>query len=226
MFSDFLFQLRAHGLKVSFTEWLALMRAMAEGHSRADLSHFYHLARALLIKRETQYDLYDQVFAQHFRGIERQFDLSDELLEWLADPQLPRQLTAAERSALEALDLDELRRRFEQRLKEQKERHDGGSRWIGTGGTSPFGHGGTHPTGVRVGGSGGGRSAVQVASARRFRNLRSDRILDTRQIGMALRRLRRLGKDGGPEELDLEATIDSSARNGGDIARTASSCSC
>ncbi len=217
MFTDFLFHLRERGLKVSLTEWLPLMRALSEGHARSDLTVFYHLARALLVKRETLYDLYDQAFAEYFAGVDRQFDLSDELLEWLANPVLPRDLSPEERAALEALDLDELRKRFEERLHEQKERHDGGSRWIGTGGTSPFGHGGTNPAGIRIGGAGGGRSAVQVAGDRRFRNLRSDRVLDTRQIGMALRRLRRLGKDEGPEELDLEATIDGCARNGGEI---------
>lgn len=217
MFLGFLFHLRARGLAVTVTEWLTLMRALAEGHSRADLSHFYHLARALLIKRETQYDLYDLAFAEYFRGLEQQFDLSEELLEWLADPALPRQLTDEEKAALAALDLDELREQFEERLKEQKERHDGGSRWVGTGGTSPFGHSGTNPAGVRVGGTGGGRSAVQIATERRFRNLRTDRVLDTRQIGVALRRLRRLAKEGLEEELDLEATIDTSAQNGGEI---------
>ncbi|MCG8456682.1 MAG: VWA domain-containing protein [Holophagales bacterium] len=217
MLVDFLFHLRARGLPVTVTEWLTLSRAMAEGHSRADLSHFYHLARSLLIKRESQYDLYDQAFAEHFRGLEAHFDLSEELLEWLANPELPRQLSDEERAALRALDFDELRKQFEERLEEQKEKHDGGSRWIGTGGTSPFGHSGTNPGGIRVGGPGGGRSAVQVASERRFRNLRSDRVLDTRQIGVALRRLRSLRRHGVPEELDLDATIETSARNGGEI---------
>lgn len=217
MFTDFLYHLRSHGLKVSLTEWLPLLRALAEGHARSNLNVFYHLARSLLVKRETEYDLYDRAFAEYFQGVEGQFDVSEELLEWLADPILPRELTPEEIAALKALDLDELRKRFEERLAEQQERHDGGDRWIGTGGTSPFGHGGTNPAGVRVGGAGGGRSAVQLASERRFRNLLSDRVLDTRQIGMALRRLRQLGKDQRWEELDLEATIDRSAKNGGEI---------
>lgn len=217
MFTDFLFHLRTRGLKVSLSEWLPLIRALSQGHARSDLTVFYHLSRSLLVKRETEYDLFDQAFAEFFRDVEGQFEVSDELLEWLSNPILPRELTAEERAALEALDFDELRKRFEERLDEQTERHDGGDRWIGTGGTSPFGHGGTNPAGVRIGGSGGGRSAIQIASDRRFRNLRSDRVLDTRQIGMALRRLRRLGKEDGLEELDLEATIDKSAKNGGDI---------
>ena len=217
MFTDFLYHLRARGLKVSLNEWLPLVRALVEGHARANLEVFYHLARALLVKRESQYDLYDQAFVEHFRGVEGHFDITDELLEWLKNPVLPRQLSEEELAALKALDLDELRKTFEERLAEQKERHDGGSRWIGTGGTSPFGYGGTNPAGVRIGGPGGGRSAVQIAEERRFRNLRSDRVLDTRQIGVALRRLRRLGKNEGPEVLDIEATIDQSARNGGEI---------
>ena len=217
MFTEFYYRLRQHGLKVSITEWLTLMRAVSEGHSRADLSHFYHLARALLVKRESQYDLYDQVFAEYFRGIEQTFDVSDELLQWLQDPELPRKLSEEELAAIKAMDFDELRKTFEERLQDQDERHDGGSKWIGTGGTSPFGYGGKNPAGIRIGGPGGQRSAVQVAEDRRFRNLRSDLILDTRQIGMALRRLRRLGKEGHEEVLDLDATIDSSARNGGDI---------
>ena len=216
MFGGFLHTLRGSGLGVTLTEWLTLIRALAEGHIRADLAHFYHLARAILVKSEHQYDLYDRAFAAYFRGIENLFEIDEELLRWLENPELPRSLSPEELAALRALDFDELRETFRERLEEQKERHDGGDRWIGTGGTSPFGHGGQNPAGIRIGGPGGGRSAVQVAEERRFRNLRSDRVLDTRQIGMALRRLRRLGKDG-PEILDLDATIDKSARDGGEI---------
>src|SRR5262245_39121410 len=216
MFVDFFYHLRDFGLKASSTEWLSLMQALGGGHARADLNTFYHLARCLLIKRESDYDTYDRAFASFFAGIEATPDLSEELLAWLANPILP-EISAADRKKLRAFDLNELVSRFRELLEEQKERHDGGNRWIGTGGTSPFGHGGEHPTGVRVGGGGGGRSAVQVADSRRYRNLRSDCILDTRQIGIALRRLKRLDKDQGPEELKLEDTIDHSARNGGEI---------
>lgn len=212
MLIGFFFFLRGAGLKVSLTEWLALTRALCLGYGRASLSVFYHLARSLLVKRESDYDLYDRCFASYFQGVEGALDLSDELLSWLKDPKLPRELSPEELELLQAMDLDSLREEFEKRLAEQKERHDGGSHWIGTGGTSPFGHGGTNPAGVRVGGKGGGRSAVQVAENRRFQNLRSDIVLDTRQMGVALRRLRKLAKEGGPEELDLEKTIDKSAR--------------
>jgi uncharacterized protein with von Willebrand factor type A (vWA) domain len=216
MFVDFLYHLRDFGLKATSTEWLALMQALEGGHARGDLNAFYHLARCLLVKRESDYDTYDRTFASFFAGIEALPDVSDELLAWLENPLLP-DISDEDRRKMRAFDLDELASRFRELLAEQKERHDGGNRWIGTGGTSPFGHGGEHPTGVRVGGAGGGRSAVQVAGSRRYRNLRSDRILDTRQIGIALRRLKRLDRDDGPEELDLDETIDHSARGGGEI---------
>lgn len=215
MFVDFFYHLRSFGLKVTITEWLSLMRALAEGHGRADLTVFYHLARSLTVKRETDYDAYDRAFASFFKDLET-VDLTEELLEWLDNPILP-DISDEDREKIKLFDLDGLKKRFNELLEEQNERHDGGNRWIGTGGTSPFGHGGEHPAGIRVGGEGGGRSAVQVAGSRRFRNLRSDRILDTRQIGVALRRLKRLDKDDGPEELDLDLTIDESARNGGEI---------
>jgi hypothetical protein len=216
MFIDFFYHLRSFGLKVTSTEWLALMQALAAGHARADLNTFYHLARCLLVKRESDYDTYDRAFASFFAGIEARADISEELLRWLENPKLP-EISEEDRRKMQAFDLDELASRFRELLEEQKERHDGGNRWIGTGGTSPFGHGGEHPSGMRVGGGGGGRSAVQIAGERRFRNLRSDLMLDTRQIGVALRRLKRLDNDEGPEELDLEGTIDQSARGGGEI---------
>ena len=205
------------GLKVTITEWLTLMDALAQGHGRSDLTCFYHLARSLLVKKESQFDTFDRAFASYFKGIEDTFEIDDDLLDWLANPVLPRELSAEELAKLQALDLDELRKKFEETLAEQDERHDGGNRWVGTGGTSPYGHGGFHPSGVRVGGPGGGRSAIQVAELRKFRNLRSDRVLDTRQIGVALRRLRKLAKDDGPEELNIEKTIDKTARDGGEI---------
>ncbi len=216
MFVDFFYHLRQFGLKASSTEWLALMEALAQGHARADLNTFYHLARSLLVKRETDFDTYDRAFASYFAGIETSADISQQLLEWLENPTLPK-ISDEDREKMRAFDLDELAERFRKLLAEQKERHDGGNRWIGTGGTSAFGHGGENPGGVRLGGEGGSRSAVQVAGERRFRNLRSDQILDTRQIGIALRRLKRLDKDQGPEELQLDDTIDHSARNGGEI---------
>src|SRR5207253_4064566 len=129
--------------------------------------------------------------------------LTDELSKWLQDPRNLASLTDEQRALLKELKLDELRRLFEERLREQRERHDGGNRWIGTGGTSPFGTGGANPNGMRVGG-GGGRSAMAVADERRFKEYRRDVVLDVRQIDVALRGLRRLGREGAIEELDLD----------------------
>ncbi len=217
MFLGFLYALRERGLNVGVNEWLTLVEALAKGHARSQLGAFYALSRAVIVHREGDFDRFDAAFASYFKGVEGFFALDDELMQWLQNPVLPPLLSDEDRAALEALDLDELKRMFEERLDEQNERHDGGNRWIGTGGTSPFGHGGTHPTGVRVGGGGGGRSAIQVAEDRRFKNLRTDRILDTRQISVALRRLRKLTKRGVASELDIDETVDESARQGGEI---------
>ena len=217
MLIDFLFLLRSRGLNVSTTEFLALISALRKGLAQSSLKKFYAVCRSLLVKREGDFDLFDRVFAEYFEGVEWSQALPDELLDWLSDPIKANQLTPELLAALEHLDLETLRKRFEETMKEQQERHDGGSRWVGTGGTSPYGHGGHHPTGIRVGGSSRNRSAVQVAQSRRYKSLRSDRILDTRQIGVALRRLKKLKREGARDELDLTETINRSAKNAGDI---------
>jgi hypothetical protein len=217
LFGRFFFGLRTAGLKVGLSEWMALMRAMNEGAIEPDLTDFYSVARSLLIKSETQFDTYDQVFASVFGKGQLPRQAVEDLLEWLAIAREMEQLTDDQIKALEALPLDELRRLFEERLREQTERHDGGNRWIGTGGTSPFGNGGMNPAGVRVGGSGGNRSAIQIATARRFREYRNDRLLDTRSMTVALKKLRRLSRKEGVLELDVDETIDKTCRNAGDL---------
>jgi hypothetical protein len=152
-----------------------------------------------------------------FRGVEGSLDIEDELLEWLKDPKNFRELTDDERAMLEQLSGDELMRKFLETLAEQTERHDGGGRWIGTGGRSPFGHGGEHPTGIRVGGKGRNRSAMKVAEERRFADYRTDGTLDVRQTRVALRRLRQLTRTGPKSELDLDETIDETCKNAGEI---------
>ncbi|MBE7448390.1 MAG: VWA domain-containing protein [Kofleriaceae bacterium] len=218
MLVDFLFELRRHKLKVSTHEWQALMEALALGLHDSSLDGFYHLARAVCVKDITEYDAFDQAFLAYFKDVKADaLALTRELEAWLTDPRLLAGLTDEQRRALQALDLDQLRRLFEQRLREQKERHDGGNRWIGTGGTSPFGNSGVNPSGIRVGGSGGGRSAMQVAEERRWKEYRKDVILDVRQIDVALRGLRQLGRDGADEELDLDETVDETCKNAGDL---------
>lgn len=217
MLIDFLFELRARKLPVSTHEWMALMEALALGLHDSSLDGFYRLCRTLCVKDLAHYDAYDEAFLAYFKDVHVDaLKLTEQLREWLADPRALEGLTEEQRAALRELDLEKLRELFEQRLREQKERHDGGNRWIGTGGTSPFGTGGRHPTGMRVGG-GGGRSAMAVADERRFKEYRRDVVLDVRQIDVALRGLRRLGRDGAQEELDLDETIDHTCRNAGEI---------
>jgi uncharacterized protein with von Willebrand factor type A (vWA) domain len=178
MFTDFFFLLRAYGVPVSLTEWLGLMEALAGGLAFSNVAEFYSLARALLVKSETFFDHYDQAFAHAFRGVETPRQINDEVWRWLADPQAPLGLALGERDRLAAaladLDLDDLLRRFEERMAEQHEAHHGGSHWIGTGGSSPFGHSGTHAAGMRLGGQGLSRTAVQVAEERRYQGYRTD----------------------------------------------------
>jgi uncharacterized protein with von Willebrand factor type A (vWA) domain len=214
---DFLFELRAKKIPVSTHEWMALMEAMALGLHESSLDGFYHLCRTLCVKDIAFYDAYDEAFLSYFKDIHKDaLELTDQLKSWLENPQALAGLTDEQRKALGELDLEKLREMFEQRLKEQKERHDKGNRWVGTGGTSPFGSGGQHPTGMRVGG-GGGRSAMAVADARMFKEYRRDVVLDVRQIDVALRGLRRLGREGAIEELDLDDTIDKTGKNAGEL---------
>jgi hypothetical protein len=217
MLIDFLFELRAKKVPVSTHEWMALMEAMAMGLHESSLDGFYRLARTICVKDIALYDAFDEAFLAYFKDIHQQgIDLTEELLHWLGDPKALQGLTEEQRQQLKELDMQKLREMFEQRLKEQKERHDGGNRWIGTGGTSPFGSGGQNPTGMRVGG-GGGRSAMAVAGERQFREYRRDVVLDVRQIDVALRGLRKLGREGAVEELDLDETIDKTSKNAGEI---------
>jgi hypothetical protein len=214
---DFLFELRRRKLPVSTHEWMALMEAMALGLHESSLDGFYHLCRTLCVKDIALYDAYDEAFLAYFKDVHTDaLQLTKDLQDWLLDPKALEGLTDEQREALKSLDLEKLRELFEQRLREQKERHDGGNRWIGTGGTSPFGKNGMNPTGMRVGG-GGGRSAMAVADERRFKEYRRDVVLDVRQIDVALRGLRKLGREGAHEELDLDETIEETGRNAGEL---------
>jgi len=218
MFVPFLFELRKRKVKVGLQEAMALTRALGMGLHDSSLDGFYHVARALCVHDESSLDAFDQAFLACFRGVEaKSLDLVKELEEWLRDPKMKKDLSPEELAMLQHLGLDELLKLFEERLREQKERHDGGNRWIGTGGTSPFGANGMHPTGLRVGPMGGGKSAVGIADARAYRAYRSDIVLDVRQIEVALRKLRAFAREGAELELDLDETIDETARNGGEL---------
>lgn len=216
LFGDFFFGLRAEGLKIGLSEWMVLLDAFDKRAIEPSLDDFYHVARAILVKSEAHYDTYDQVFASVFGGNRLPSKAIGEILEWLDDPKTP-EITEEMLAKLKELPLEEVRRMFEERLREQKERHDGGNRWIGTGGTSPFGHGGQNPSGVRVGGGGGQRSAVQIATAREFRKYRHDQILDVRAMAVALKKLRRLSRRHADLQLDIDETIDSTCRQAGEL---------
>jgi uncharacterized protein with von Willebrand factor type A (vWA) domain len=217
IFLSFFFRLRERKVPVTITEWMALVEGLVMGLHGSSLIGFYSLARALLVKDEKYFDEFDRVFAEYFQGIENVAIIEEDVWRWLESPVSPFQLDPALRKVLDNVDVEKLRELFEQRLREQKERHDGGDRWIGTGGTSAFGHDGYHPGGIRVGGEGRWGSAVQVAAARRYREHRHDLVLDTRQLSVALRKLRALKRDGPCDELDLDETIDKTAREAGEL---------
>jgi uncharacterized protein with von Willebrand factor type A (vWA) domain len=205
-------------VKVGPQEGLSLALALERELHRGTLDGFYEVARALCVHREQDLDAFDRAFAHHFRGVaDDALTIAEEVLRWLADPVQRRELTPEERELLESLDLEEARERLRQRLQEQRERHDRGSKWVGTGGTSPHGAGGTHPSGIKVGDLPGGKGAIEMAGERRFRDLRSDVTLDTRQIEVALRRLRAFVREGALDELDVDNTIDKTARNAGEL---------
>lgn len=210
--------LREAGLRVSLPEFLTLLDALDAGLAGYSVDDFYYLARSALIKDETRFDLFDQVFGAHFRGVET---LLGEQLGNIPDEWLRRQLeltlSAEEKARIEALGgWEKLMQTLRQRLEEQKERHQGGNKWIGTGGTSPFGAYGYNPEGVRIGQSESRhRRAVKVWDKREFRNLDDSLELGTRNMKVALRRLRQFARQGAADELDLDGTIRSTARNGG-----------
>jgi len=217
-FVPFLYELRARKVKVGAQEALALARALAMGLHESSLDGFYHTARAVCVHRESDLDKFDEAFLSHFKGVATAgIELVAELEEWLRDPANRKELSPEELAQLQSLDMESLKRLFEERMKEQKSRHQGGSRWIGSGGTSPFGQQGSHPSGLRVGAMGGGRSAMGIADARRYRPYRSDLLLDVRQIEVALRKLRAFQREGQPDELDIDGTIDATAKNAGEL---------
>ena len=216
MLIDFFLHLKTKKLPVSTREFLTLLEALKEHVAENSIDDFYFLSRTCLVKDETHYDKFDQAFGEYFKGVTHipglEADIPEEWLKML----MQKHLTPEEKAKLEKLGWDKLMEEFKKRLAEQKERHAGGSKWIGTGGTSPFGHGGYHPEGIRVGGpSAGNRTAVKVWENREYRNLDDTVELGTRNIKIALRRLRRFAREGAEDELDLDGTITGTARNAG-----------
>ena len=220
MLIDFFYTLRNAKLPVSVKELLTLLEAMQKDvvgprSENCSIDDFYYLSRATLIKDERHYDKFDQAFGAYFKGIEHITDFTKEIpAEWLK-AILQKELSAEELAQIEKMGWDELMETLKKRLEEQKERHEGGSKWIGTGGTSPYGNGGNNPQGVRIGGKGGKRSAVKVWEKRTYRDYDDSLELGIRNIKMALRRLRRFAREGLEEELNLDGTIRATAENAG-----------
>ncbi len=217
MLIDFFFTLKNAKIPVSVREYLTLLEAMKKNVIEPSIDQFYHLAKMSLVKDEQYFDKFDKAFGSYFQGIDNLITLNPDIpLDWL-EQKLKRELSPEEKAAIEKLGgLDALMKRMEELLKEQKEKHEGGSKWIGTGGSSPFGHGGYHPEGIRIGGpSAGNRTAIKVWEERAFRDYDDSLELGTRNIKVALRRLRKFARQGQHTELDLDDTIHSTAANAG-----------
>ena len=224
MFVEFFYRLRDYGVPVNPKNFLQLQQALATGLV-SNLNDFYVVTRAVMVKRERHFDLYDRVFANYFEGkpiddaltADLDAELRELLQQWLQDPQFRESLSPEDREKTADMTPDEVMEYFLDRLKDQTGRHDGGNRWIGTGGTSPVGHGGDHPGGMRVGGQGRNRSAVKVALDRRYIDYAEDTPLTAEQLGEALRALRHLAPSGPRDELNIDKTIYETVRQAGEI---------
>lgn len=217
MLVDFFFTLKKYKLNVSLRELLDLIDALEKHVVYSDLEAFYFLARTVMVKDESQYDKFDRAFADYFKGVES-VDLFNSPIpqDWLNNA-LTNQLSDEDKAKIKAMGgLDKLLETLQQRLDEQEKRHQGGNKWIGTGGTSPFGANGYNPEGIRIGQKGNRNfSAVKVWEKREFKNFSSDVELGTRNLKIALRKLRKFARTGASEELDVNETIGATAKNGG-----------
>ena len=224
MFIDFFYTLKNVGIPVSPTSFLTLHRALRTGLVNS-LNDFYTASRSILVKSERYFDLYDQAFAHHFEGAElpdvsgvELDDIARAMLDqWLKEPRALAEALGIDESELNRLTPEELVEYFKERLKEQTGEHHGGSRWIGTGGTSPVGHSGHHPGGMRVGGVSRNKSAVKVALDRRYRDYSLSGPLTRSMVGEALKRLRNLVPVGPKDRVNIDETLYQTMKNGGEI---------
>ena len=220
MLIDFFYTLRSAKLPVSVKEYLTLLEALqanvvGSNSDASSMDDFYHLSRMILVKDEKHFDKFDKAFGAYFKGVEMLTDFTADVpLEWLKKT-LENELTPEQKAAIEKMGWDELMETLKKRLEEQKERHQGGNKWIGTGGTSPFGNGGYNPQGIRIGGKGANKSAIKVWEQRAYQDYDDAVELGTRNIKVALRRLRRFAREGAEDEFDLDNTIRSTAANAG-----------
>lgn len=216
MFFNFMDELRAAGISASLKEHLVLLEALDKEVIQRSPLDFYYLSRATFVKDEGLLDRFDQVFSKVFKGIETNYGTQEEdiPLDWLK-AVAEKYLSEEEMEKIKALgSWDEIMETLKERLAEQEKRHEGGSKWIGTGGTSPYGNSGYNPEGVRIGGEGGQKKAIKVWDKREFQNLDHTKQLGTRNIKVALRRLRRFAREGSADELDIDSTINGTAKQG------------
>ncbi len=222
MFTTFFFTLKAKGLEVSLTEWIALFNALKQNLNNSSLTGFYYMARAILVKNETDFDKFDMAFEECFKGIKSEDAITERMLRWLDKSDITELTHEEEKYWLNQqeelqIDRDDVEQKFKQRLKDQDSEHNGGSYWIGTMGKTSFGNMGGNIGGVRVGGTTGYQSAFSVVGARKYKDFRNDKMLDNRQFQMAFRRLRQFSSklDIPKTELDIPGTIDETCKNGG-----------
>lgn len=224
MFVPFFYELRARGIPITATAFLRLQKALNLGLVNS-LGDFYIAGRAIMVKSERYFDLYDRLFAHYFQGVEFKTPEDEELeeivrnllIEWLKDPKELARILGIGEEELKKYTPEELIKYFLDRLKEQMERHDGGDKWIGTGGTSPVGHSGYHPGGMRIGGAGGGKSAIKVAMERRWKDYALEGPIDQSQMAEALKRLRHLQPAGPKDQLNIRETIYQTVKKAGEI---------
>ena len=220
MFSAFFYLLRARGLDVSLNEWLTLMEALEKGLAQSSLTSFYYLARAILVKSETEYDTFDGAFLEYFKDVEFYDEIPQELMDWLNNPkEKPNNYDYDQDMYNRSLSAETIQKMLMERLQEQKEEHNGGKYWVGTGGMSVFGNDGNATNGIRVGGVSRRLSALHVAGERQFKDFRNDTVLDSRQFQMAFRRLRQFSSrvDAPKTELDIDGSIDETCENAGNL---------
>jgi len=217
MLINFFYTLKKANVPVSIKELLDLLAAMEQNLAFGSVDDFYLLSRTCMVKDEKYYDRFDRAFGAYFKNLENLDDIIEALIpeDWLRK-EFEKNLSDEEKAKIESLGgLEKLIEEFKKRLEEQKKRHEGGNKWIGTGGTSPFGNSGYNPEGIRVGGEGGNGSAVKVWEERQFQDLDDSVQIGTRNIKVALRRLRKFAREGSADQLDLDDTIRSTARNAG-----------
>jgi len=220
MFLNFFYGLRENGLDVSVSEWMTLMEGLEKGLHRSSFSGFYQLSRAIVVKRESEFDKFDLAFAKTFKDVPFEGPVPDEVMEWLSHPKEDLRADLEElmrRTGGHAGSFEELLRKMEETLRQQDGEHNGGSRWVGTQGTTGYGNSGWYPNGIRIGGESMHRTAMSVATERKYRDFRTDKTLDTRQYQMAFRKLRNFStQDPSAEKvLDIDGTIEDTGNNAG-----------